>query len=152
MIAAKVLSRQCIKAQPMVGRFSKSMSTIKYTQSHEYIRVNGDIGTVGITQFAADALGDVVFVDLPSKGATYSAGASFGSVESVKAASDVYSPVSGEVVDSNTELTTTPGKVNESPMKDGWFIKLKLSAEGKQELNKLLDEAAYKKHVEDSKH
>ncbi len=107
---------------------------------------------MGITQFAADALGDVVFIDLPSKGASYSAGASFGSVESVKAASDVYAPVSGEVIEVNSELETAPGKVNDSPLKEGWFIKLKLSAEGKKELDKLLDEAAYEKHVEDSKH
>eukprot|EP01039_Chlorochromonas_danica_P001823 gene1823-1992_t len=129
-----------------------SLSTVKYTSSHEYVKINGDIGTVGITQFAADALGDVVFVDLPQKGTAYKAGDSFGSVESVKAASDVYAPVAGEVLEVNHELESTPAKVNESPLKEGWFIKLKISAEGKKDLEKLLDEQAYQKHVEESKH
>lgn len=86
-----------------VSAYSRScaMSTTRYTKSHEYVRMEGDIGTVGITKFAADALGDVVFVDLPSIGTNYTAGDSFGSVESVKAASDVYSPIAGVVVEVN---------------------------------------------------
>ena len=86
---------------PTVRTSSRALSTTRYTSSHEYVKLEGDIATVGITDFAAAALGDVVFVDLPSVGAKYAAGESFGSVESVKAASDVYSPVAGEVVEVN---------------------------------------------------
>mmetsp|Transcript_8553 Transcript_8553/g.7662 ORF Transcript_8553/g.7662 Transcript_8553/m.7662 type:complete len:148 (+) Transcript_8553:117-560(+) len=122
----------------------KNLSTIKFTKSHEYIQLSGSIGTVGITDHAANALGDVVYVDLPLVGAAYTAGSSFGSVESVKAASDVYSPVTGEVVEVNAVLSSNPGTVNESPFESGWFIKLKLNDDGLKEFKELLDEAAYK--------
>mmetsp|Transcript_7750 Transcript_7750/g.5813 ORF Transcript_7750/g.5813 Transcript_7750/m.5813 type:complete len:148 (+) Transcript_7750:72-515(+) len=133
-----------------VSKQRSYLSTIKYSESHEYIKVDGKTGIVGITKHAADALGDVVFVDLPAVGAKFSAGASFGSVESVKAASDVYAPVSGEVIAVNSELEGNPAKVNESPLGEGWFIKLKIDNEA--DLNKLLDEAGYKKHLDESSH
>eukprot|EP01038_Epipyxis_sp_PR26KG_P004804 gene4804-6732_t len=150
MYLSKALTRSCLKvARNTEFRY---LST-KFSQSHEYIKIAGSIGTVGITSHAADALGDVVFVDLPSIGSKYSSGDSFGSVESVKAASDVYVPVSGEVIEINTELETNPGIVNQSPSEKGWFIKLKLDPTTiDEELGSLLDESAYKKLLEDTKH
>jgi|LauGreSBDMM110SN_4_FD.fasta_scaffold362752_1 glycine cleavage system H protein len=136
---------------PRVHSVVRSAST-KFTKSHEFIRLDGDIGVVGITEHAAKALGDVVFVDLPNVGKKLEAGDSFGSVESVKAASDVYSPVSGEVVGTNGDLADTPGKVNESPYEKGWFIKIKVDSNGKTQFAKLLDEKAYKTHLESEKH
>ncbi len=114
--------------------------------------MDGDIGTVGITKHAADALGDIVYVGLPEVGAKYSAGDSFGAVESVKAASDVYSPVEGQVLEVNSGLDESPGKVNDSPLKEGWFIKIKVSKQGHAEFKALLDEKAYKVHVDSEKH
>lgn len=114
--------------------------------------MDGDFATVGITDHAAGALGDIVYVDLPSIGAKYSAGETFGSVESVKAASDVYSPIAGEVVEVNSVLEETPGKVNESPFEAGWFIKLKVGAAGKADFAKLLDAGAYKKMCDEEAH
>ena len=124
----------------------------KFAASHEYIKLDGDVGTIGITEHAAKALGDVVFVDLPSIGSKYSAGDSFGSVESVKAASDVYSPVSGEVIAINESLTENPGTVNDSPLEKGWFIKIKVGAGGKAEFDKLLTDADYKNHCDNEAH
>eukprot|EP00612_Vaucheria_litorea_P000045 CAMPEP_0171453372 /NCGR_PEP_ID=MMETSP0945-20130129/1106_1 /TAXON_ID=109269 /ORGANISM="Vaucheria litorea, Strain CCMP2940" /LENGTH=124 /DNA_ID=CAMNT_0011978225 /DNA_START=180 /DNA_END=554 /DNA_ORIENTATION=+ len=120
-----------------------------YLKSHEYIKVSGDEGTVGITDFAQSALGDVVYVELPSVGDTFEKGETFGSVESVKAASDVYAPVSGEVTETNSLLEETPGTVNESPMEKGWFIKMKIS--NKDELKEILDQNAYDKHLKSQK-
>ena len=114
------------------------------------LQLDGDIATVGITAHAADALGDIVFVDLPSPGSEFEKGDSFGAVESVKAASDVYSPVAGEVVEVNSALDDTPAIVNESPIEEGWVMKVKLSAEGKADFDGLMDEAAYTVHVENS--
>jgi glycine cleavage system H protein len=113
--------------------------------------LEGDIATVGITAHAADALGDIVFVDLPSVGADFSAGDSFGAVESVKAASDVYSPVDGQVLEVNLGLEEAPGKVNDSPLK-GWFMKLKITKEGHAAFEGLMDETAYKAHVDAEEH
>jgi len=127
-------------------------NTHTQTHTHTHTQLDGDIGTIGITAHAAGALGDIVYVDLPSVGAKYSAGDSFGSVESVKAASDVYAPVAGEVLEVNAALEEAPGKVNESPIEGGWFIKLKVSAAGKAEFEKLLDEKAYKAHCDAEKH
>ncbi len=93
-----------------------------------------------------------MYVDLPAIGKDCKAGESFGAVESVKAASDVYSPVAGKVTDVNKVLEQNPAKVNESPLKDGWFMKIKVSAAGKKEFEKLLDEKAYKAHVDSEKH
>lgn len=117
---------------------------LQYTKSHEWVRREGDVATVGITEHAQDELGDVVFVDLPEQGATFSAGESFGSVESVKAVSDLYTPVGGEVVEINSALEDGPEKVNEDPYGGGWIVKIQVSEEGE-----LLSAADYQKVVEE---
>jgi glycine cleavage system H protein len=117
---------------------------LKYTSSHEWIADNGDgTATVGITAVAAEQLGDLVYVELPKAGTKVERGGSCAVVESTKAASDVYAPVSGEVMDANAELGTQPQLVNESPYKKGWLFKLKLADKG--ELEKLLGSDAYSK-------
>jgi glycine cleavage system H protein len=121
------------------------MAETKYTEEHEWIRVEGDVGTIGITQYAQEQLGDVVFVDVPAAGRTVAKGEACAVVESVKAASDIYAPVGGEVVESNAALADTPGDVNAEPMGKGWFFKLKLADKG--ELEGLMDEAAYEAFV-----
>ncbi|WP_334134057.1 glycine cleavage system protein GcvH [Tepidimonas sp.] len=115
--------------------------SLKYTPDHEWIRVEGDIATVGITHHAQDALGDVVFVELPEVGKTLAQKAVAGVVESVKAAADVYMPVSGEVVEVNEALRADPSLANSDPLGAGWFFKVRLSQPS--ELDTLLDEAAY---------
>ena len=100
---------------------------LRYTKDHEWLEISGDEGKVGITDYAQNSLGDITFVQLPKVGATFSAGSTFGVVESVKAASDIYAPVSGEVIESNAELANTPGDVNSEPMGKGWFFKMKLA-------------------------
>lgn len=121
---------------------------LRYANSHEWARDNGDgTVTVGISEHAQDALGDVVFVELPEVGARFEAGEEFGVVESVKAASDVYSPVGGEVSEVNSALEDSPETINESPYDKGWLIKLKVS--DSSELNTLLDAASYSKVVEE---
>src|SRR5215470_16964340 len=117
------------------------MST-HYTKEHEWVRVDGDTAMIGITAYAAEQLGDVVFVELPEIGRKVTKGDGAAVVESVKAASDVYSPISGEVVEANSGLVDNPGTVNESPEDGGWFVKIRLSDKG--ELGGLLDEAGYK--------
>lgn len=114
---------------------------IKYTKDHEWIRVDGDIGTVGISNHAQGQLGDVVFVDPPAAGRQVKAHEVVAVVESVKAASDVYSPVSGEITAMNDDLAGTPALVNEDAEGKGWFFKIKLS--NKAELDGLMDKAAY---------
>jgi glycine cleavage system H protein len=121
------------------------MATMKFSKEHEWIRVEGDVATIGITQHAAEQLGDLVFVELPDVGKTVAPGEVAAVVESVKAASEVYAPVSGEVVEVNSVLADEPGKVNEAPQGDGWFLKLKLS--NPSELDGLMDEAAYEAFV-----
>ena len=117
------------------------MADTKYTQEHEWIRVEGDVGTIGITQYAQEQLGDVVFVDVPQVGRKVAKGESIAVVESVKAASDIFAPASGEVVEANAALAEAPGDVNAEPMGKGWFFKLRLSNKG--ELTGLMDETAY---------
>lgn len=117
--------------------------TTYYTSEHEWIRVEGDVGTVGITAFAAEKLGDVVFVELPDAGKKVKKEGDMAVVESVKAASDVYAPVSGDVVEANAAILDDPAKVNADPEGNGWFVKLKLSNAG--ELSGLMDKAAYDK-------
>lgn len=117
--------------------------TTYYTSEHEWIRVEGDVGTVGITAFAAEKLGDVVFVELPDAGKKVKKEGDMAVVESVKAASDVYAPVSGDVVEANAAIVDDPAKVNADPEGNGWFVKLKLSNAG--ELSGLMDKAAYDK-------
>ena len=119
--------------------------TTKFTQDHEYIRVDGATGVVGITNFAQDQLGDIVFVELPSVGQRLKKGDEAAVVESVKAASEIYSPASGTVTEVNIALTGEPGLINLSPDADGWIYKLKLDNTG--ELDSLMDEAAYAKHT-----
>ena len=103
---------------------------LQYTRSHEWVRTEDDTATIGITDYAQEELGDIVFVELPEEGATFDAGDSFGTVESVKAVSDLYTPVGGEVVEVNEALNDNPEKINEDPYGDGWMIKLRLSGEG----------------------
>ena len=121
------------------------MSETRYTKDHEYIRVEGDVGIVGITDFAQGQLGDVVFVELPQAGKVVAKGAEAAVVESVKAASEVYAPVSGEVVDVNGAIEGQPCLVNEDPAGKGWFLKIKIK--DKAELSELMDEAAYQAFV-----
>jgi glycine cleavage system H protein len=118
------------------------MSTLRYTRDHEYISVNGDIGTVGITDFAQNQLGDVVFVELPQCGDQLTQGQQAAVVESVKAASEVYAPVAGEIIEVNTALESEPAKVNEDPLGSGWFLKIKIADPA--QINALMDDAAYK--------
>ncbi|MBK7313427.1 glycine cleavage system protein GcvH [Candidatus Aalborgicola defluviihabitans] len=115
--------------------------SIKYTPDHEWLKVEGAIATVGITHHAQDALGDVVFVDLPEVGATLEAKAIAGVVESVKAAADVYMPVSGEITEVNEALRADPALANTDPMNAGWFFKVKLS--NVSELDAMMDETSY---------
>ena len=117
------------------------MSETRYTDQHEWIRLDGDIATVGITKHAAEALGDVVFVEVPGVGKTVAAGGEAAVVESVKAASDVYSPVGGTITEGNGEVEATPSMVNDDPEGAGWFFKL--SGVNKDEFGKLMDAAAY---------
>jgi glycine cleavage system H protein len=119
--------------------------TTRYTKSHEYVRVEGGTGVVGITDYAQSQLGDVVFVELPPIGHSLSKGAEAATVESVKAASEVNAPVSGTVVDVNSALADSPGLVNEDPSGKGWFLKIKLS--DATELDRLMDEDAYREFL-----
>jgi len=121
------------------------MPTIRYTTDHEYVSVEGDVATVGITDYAQSQLGDVVFVELPSKGKALKKGEEAAVVESVKAASEVYAPISGTVVEINEALPDAPGTVNEDPLGKGWFLKMKVSDPA--ELDGLMDEAAYAAHI-----
>ena len=118
------------------------MSTIRYTKDHEWIRVEGNEAVVGITDFAQSQLGDIVYVELPEIGRRVEKGKEAGVVESVKAASEVYAPVSGEVTAFNAALANDPARVNKDATGDGWFFKLKLA--NPAELDDLMDEAAYK--------
>ncbi len=114
---------------------------IKYTEDHEWVKVEGDIATVGITRHAQDALGDVVFVDLPSVGSTHAQKDVAGVVESVKAAADVYMPLSGEITEVNEALRDDPSLANTDPMGSGWFFKVRLA--DKAQLDALMDETGY---------
>jgi glycine cleavage system H protein len=119
--------------------------TTRYTKDHEYIRVEGNAGIVGISDYAQSQLGDVVFVELPSVGKTLSKGDEAAVVESVKAASEVYAPVSGEVVEVNSDLEASPGTVNEDPAGRGWFMKIRLT--DPDELDGLMTEEQYQEFV-----
>lgn len=121
--------------------------TTKYSEDHEWISVDDDIGTVGITNHAQSQLGDIVFVELPEVGSTLEAGGEAGVVESVKAASDLFTPVSGKIVEVNEALDAEPGLANSDPTGNGWFFKIKLS--DADELNSLMDEASYNELIAD---
>ena len=121
------------------------MSGLRYSKDHEWVRVDGDVGTVGISDYAQDQLGDVVYVELPEVGKTVAQNEEAAVVESVKAASEVYAPVSGEVVEVNQALEDDPALVNRDPTGEGWFLKLRMSAP--DELDGLMDEGAYADYV-----
>jgi len=120
---------------------------LKYTEEHEWVMIEDDVVTVGITDFAQDQLGDVVFVELPAVGTRIELGKPFGVVESVKAVSDVYAPVTGEVIEINEELPDAPETINTSPYDDGWMIKVKLADPA--ELDELMDADDYQEFIEE---
>ncbi len=122
------------------------MATIKFSKDHEWISVEGDTGTVGITDYAQGSLGDIVFVEVPEVGATFSKGDDAAVVESVKAASELYAPVSGQVTETNNALADDPAIVNSSPTDEGWFFKIKLS--DPSELDELMDKSDYNDFIE----
>lgn len=121
------------------------MSTTRYTKDHEYIRIDGDTGIVGITDYAQSQLGDVVYVELPEVGKEVEKGGEAAVVESVKAASEVYAPVSGEVIEVNGDLEAAPGTINEDPAGAGWFLKMKIT--NTAELDELMSEEDYQAYV-----
>jgi glycine cleavage system H protein len=121
------------------------MPTIRFSREHEYIRVEGDVGAIGITAFAQSHLGDIIFVELPDIGKMLAPGDAAAVVESVKAASDIFSPVSGEVTETNSALAHAPSLVNEDPLGKGWFFKIRFS--NLAELEGLMDEAAYETYI-----
>jgi glycine cleavage system H protein len=121
------------------------MPDVRYTKEHEWVRLDGDLATVGISDYAQEQLGELVFVELPEIGRQVSQGGNMAVVESVKAASDVYAPVGGEVVEINSGLENDPGLVNRSAEDEGWFCKLRITDRG--ELTQLMDAAAYKEYV-----
>jgi len=121
------------------------MAEVKYSEDHEWISIEGDVGTVGITDFAQEQLGDIVFVELPEAGTALGKGDQAGVVESVKAASEIYAPVAGEIVEANDILVETPETVNAAAESGGWFFKIRLA--DMTELDGLMDEAAYKAFI-----
>lgn len=121
------------------------MSDMKFTDDHEYIRVDGDVATIGITAYAQEQLGDIVYVELPEKGKSLSKGDEAAVIESVKAAAEVYAPITGEVVEANAALDDSPALVNESPESDAWIMKMKIA--DASELEGLMDAAGYKEFV-----
>ena len=120
-------------------------TNFRYTKEHEWVRVEGDIGVIGITDHAQHELGDIVYVDLPKAGSPLEKGKTMGSVESVKAVSDIYAPVSGEVVEINEALATAPEKINEDPHGEAWLVKIRLSSPG--EVQQLLSADDYQKYL-----
>jgi glycine cleavage system H protein len=118
---------------------------LKYTKEHEWVRIEGDVATMGITDHAQEALGDIVFVELPEVGRSIDAGEAFAVVESVKAVSDVYAPVTGEVIEVNGELEDAPEQVNGEPYGSGWIVKIKMSGDTAE----LMDEATYATYLEE---
>jgi glycine cleavage system H protein len=124
------------------------MSDLKFSKDHEWVAMDGDVATIGITDHAQQALGDVVFVELPELGRVVKAGEACAVVESVKAASDVYAPISGRVVEVNSALGDNPGTINSDPAGEGWFFKLEATAPA--ELAELMDDSAYHRFVEEN--
>ena len=124
------------------------MSDIKYSKEHEWIKLDGDIATIGITKHATEMLGDIVFAELPEKGSSVEKDGTAGVVESTKAASDVYTPVSGEVVDNNQAIVDDPSKINNDPEGDAWFFKLKIK--DVKELDTLMNKDEYDKFAKES--
>ena len=124
------------------------MSDVKFSKEHEWIKMDGDIATIGITQHATEMLGDIVFVELPELGSNVEKDGNAGVVESTKAASDVYTPVSGEVVENNQAIIDDPGKINSDPENEAWFFKLKIK--DKAELDTLMNKEEYDKFAKES--
>ena len=124
------------------------MSEVKYSKEHEWIKLEGDIATIGITKHATEMLGDIVFTELPEKGCNVEKNGTAGVVESTKAASDVYTPVSGEVVDLNQSIVDDPSKINQDPENSAWFFKLKIK--DKSEMNTLMNKDEYDKFAKES--
>ena len=120
---------------------------LKYTKEHEWLAVNGNVGTVGVTHYAQSELGDIVYVELPAKGSPIVAGEEFGTVESVKAVSEIFAPVSGEILEVNTALAAGPETINKDPYGDGWLVKIKLA--DPKELKSLMSAAEYRKYIEE---
>ena len=120
---------------------------VKYAESDEWVRIEGDTATIGISDYAQDALNDIVYVEFPDVGDTFDKGETFGSVESVKAASDVYTHVSGEIIEVNEALEDEPELINTDPFGKGWLVKIKL--DGEADLSDLMDSAAYKSYCDD---
>ena len=124
------------------------MSEVKYSKEHEWIKIEGEVGTIGITQHATEMLGDIVFVELPDVGTAVEKDGNAGVVESTKAASDVYTPVSGEVVENNQAIVDDPAKINSDPENGAWFFKLKIK--DKSELDSLMNKEEYDKFAKES--
>ena len=124
------------------------MEEIKFSKNHEWVKVNQDIATIGITKHATEMLGDIVFVEVPEKGKTVEANAQTAVVESTKAASDVYAPISGEILEGNQIIVDEPGKVNEDPENQGWFFKIKIK--DKSEIDKLMSKNDYDQFVKEN--
>ena len=124
------------------------MSEVKFSKEHEWIKLDGDIATIGITQHATEMLGDIVFVELPEKGSLVNKDGNAGVVESTKAASDVYTPVSGEIVENNQSIVDDPAKINSDPENEAWFFKLKIK--DKSELDTLMNKEEYEKFSKES--
>ena len=124
------------------------MSDVKYSKEHEWIKIEGDVGTIGITKHATEMLGDIVFVELPDIGTSVEKDGTAGVVESTKAASDVYTPISGEVVENNQSIVDDPAKINSDPENEAWFFKLKIK--DKSEIDRLMNKEEYDKFAKES--
>ena len=124
------------------------MSDVKYSKEHEWIKIEGDVGTIGITKHATEMLGDIVFVELPDVGTSVEKDGNAGVVESTKAASDVFTPISGEVMENNQSIVENPGKINSDPENEAWFFKLKIK--NKNELDSLMNKDEYDKFANES--
>ena len=124
------------------------MSEVKFSKEHEWIKIEGEVGTIGITKHATEMLGDIVFAELPKKGSNVEKDSTAGVVESTKAASDVYTPLSGEIVDTNQKIVDDPAKINEDPEGAAWFFKLKLK--DKSEMDSLMNKEEYDKFAKES--
>jgi len=124
------------------------MSELKFSKEHEWIRLDGDIATIGITQHATEMLGDIVFVELPELGSSVAKDGNAGVVESTKAASDIYTPVSGEIIENNQSIVDDPAKVNADPENEAWFFKLKIT--NKSEMDSLMNKEEYEKFSKES--
>ncbi|MDX1688748.1 MAG: glycine cleavage system protein GcvH [Candidatus Promineifilaceae bacterium] len=129
---------------------TKVVDDLLYTEDDEWVRVDGDEGTIGISDYAQDSLSDIVYLELPAEGEKLERGDSFGVVESVKAAADLYMPVSGEIIAVNEELMDQPEVVNEDPYGDAWMVKIKIANE--EELDDLMDADAYRSYLEERDH